>query len=113
MTVKIDLLIEQREQPDRDDGVVKHGDHGRHAINPFKPECNVNQHRAQRDQHHVDRLLPQIRADLRPDNFDASDCEISREAILLDDISRICGVTPGTDDKFIQIADQAGVGASR
>src|SRR5689334_15197330 len=41
---EVDFLLEQREQPDRDDRVMKNRDHGCHSINPLEPEGDVDQH---------------------------------------------------------------------
>ena len=62
---------------------MKHGNHGRDAIDPLKSESDIDQHRAERDQHHIDGLLPQIGADMRADDFDIANRKRTRIALLL------------------------------
>ena len=83
---QINLLIEEGEQANGDDGVVKDSNHGGDAINPFKAEGNVDQHGGEGDQNNVDGLLPQIGADLRSNDFYAADGEVAGLAFLLNHI---------------------------
>ncbi len=82
MTVRSICLLNNRKQANGNDGVVEHGNNGGDAVNPFKPERDVDEHRAERDQHDVDGLLPQIGSNFGTDNLITSNGKITREALL-------------------------------
>ena len=44
ITVREMSLFSKGERTHGDQGIVKHGDYGGNAVNPFKTEAQINQH---------------------------------------------------------------------
>ncbi len=104
-----DLLVEQGEESDRDNRIVKHRNHRAHAVDPFEAEPDVDQHSAQREQRGLNRLLPQVGCNLGAHHFHLPDGEGSKITLLFENVNDI-SINPGNSRELIETGNQAGLG---
>src|ERR1043166_1985456 len=70
---------------------MENGDHGGDAVDHLKAEPQIDQHAGERVEHREQRLLLELGADLRADNFDIADSKIGNEETVFergDDLRR-------------------------
>ena len=66
------LETQQREESQRNQHIMKHGQNGGSPVDPFESEGNIYQHAPERIESNVDGLLAQLGADFRTDDFNVA-----------------------------------------
>ena len=87
-------VLSEGKCPHGDQSVVKHRDHGRNAVNPLKPEAQVNQHPQQRIKRGQAGLRAQLAADLRTDDLDVAYAEVGNDRTPSGSEAATAGSTP-------------------
>src|SRR5260370_21450068 len=102
------LEMQQREEPQGDQHVMKDGQNGSGTVDPLESEGNIYQHAAQIVEGNVNRLLAEYGADLGADDFDVANGERTKRVAVFHGSENPRGDAIGFRE-VIKISGHAGV----